>query len=217
MRGRGAGSGGRVAPSEGARPAPESQVPPADRRRLRGSRTRAVILEALVALLEAGNPQPSSREIAEHAGVARRSVFHHFGDVDELYLAAVELQAARRRALIAPVAPVGDLDDRIRGICRQRRDLFEPLGPVLRAASARFEDSAAFDAHLVDLRLLLRDQLEATFAPELGARRTGAGVLLDTVEMATGWAHWQALRFEAHHPADTAEALMAYAVVRLLR
>ncbi len=175
------------------------------------------ILEALIALLDSGNAHPSSQAIAEGAGVARRSVFHHFGDVRLLYLSAVELQAVRHRALIAPVDTVGTCDERIRRICHQRRELFETLGPVFRAAASKVEDSADFDAHLVELRQVLRDQLAATFAAELGVRRRGAGVLLETLETVTGWAHWQALRFEAHHPPGAAEAVMGYAVTRLLR
>ncbi len=184
---------------------------------MRGSRTRDAILDALVELLAEGNLQPSSREIAARAGVARRSVFHHFGDVTLLYLAAVERQAARHRPHITTVDPAGGLDDRIRQVCRQRRALFETLGPILRAASAKVEDSADLDAHLVDLRLVLRAQLGAAFAPELGGHRASADKLLETMEMATGWAHWQALRIEAHHSASAAEALMVYTATRLLR
>ena len=166
------------------------------------------ILEALIGLLDAGDSRPSSGEIAARAGVARRSVFHHFGDVTLLYLAAVELQVRRLGVVIAPAGADGPLEERIRQICRQRRELFETLGPVFKAASARIEESSALDAHLVGLRLVLRDQLEATFAPELGARRSTAVQLTDTVEMATGWAHWQAVRFEALHTAPAAVALM---------
>jgi AcrR family transcriptional regulator len=214
---RGAESGGRVASSEeagrGSQPAPA----PADRRRLRGSRTRIAILEALVELLDAGNSPPSARAIAEHAGVARRSVFHHFGDVRLLYLSAVELQAGRHRALIVPVSTGGPLEERICQVCRQRRELFESLGPLFRAAAAKVGDATELDAHLVELRRLLRAQLEDTFGPELRVLRSKAGALLDAVEVATGWAHWQALRFEGHQSAPTAEASMAYALSRLLR
>ena len=217
MESRGAESDGRVAPSEGSTHPPARPFPPPDRRRLRGSRTRSAILDALIGLLDAGNPQPSARAVAEHAGVARRSVFHHFGDVRLLYLAALEVQAGRHRELIAPVGAGGSLDDRVGRICHQRRELFEVLGPVFRAAAAKVGDAVELDAHLVELRLVLRNQLEATFAMELSLRRTPSGALLDTLEMVTGWAHWQALRFEAHHLAATAEAVMAYAVIRLLQ
>jgi TetR/AcrR family transcriptional regulator, regulator of autoinduction and epiphytic fitness len=214
---RGAQSAGRAASSDETDRGPDSPAPAPDRRRLRGSRTRTAILEALIGLLDSGDPQPSSRAIAERAGVARRSVFHHFGDVRLLYLTAVELQAARCRALIAPIGAGAPLEERIRQVSRQRRELFERLGPVIRAASARVEDRDELEARLAELRLVLREQLEATFAPELRVLFTAADVLLDAVEVATGWAQWQALRFEAHHLAPTAEAVMAYAVARLLR
>ena len=215
MGATGAGSGGRVAPTDESGDA--SDRPPADRRRLRSSRTHTLILEALIDLVESGDPQPSARVIAERAGVARRSVFHHFADVNRLYLAAVDLQASRHGSLVVPVLPWGPLESRVGLLCHQRRELFEAVGPVLRAASARSGDPAGVDRHLGDHRVLLRRQLAETLAPELRARGTGAGVLLDALEMATGWTHWQALRFEARHPAGAAEQLMGYAVIRLLR
>ncbi len=215
MRGRGASTEGRVAPSD--RSAHAAEPPVADRRRERSSRTRTQILDALIALVESGNPKPSSRQIAERAGVARRSVFHHFEDVNLLYLGAVELQLARHRSLVVPVAPRGPLTVRIRLLCRQRRNLYEMVGPVLRAATTRIADASGLDSLLAEELRLLRDQLAAALAPELAQRGVGAELVLDTLAMVTGWEQWQALRFSARRTPASAEDRMADAVARILR
>ncbi len=204
-------------PTGGSSAAPPGQVPPSDRRRVRSSRTQALILDALVDLVESGRPQPSSRQIAERAGVARRSIFHHFDDMNLVYLEAAELQASRYRSFVTAVPPRGRVEFRTGLLCHQRRELFEAVGPVFRAASARVGGPAGLELHLAALRHLLRRQLAETVAPELAARGRGSGVLLDTLELATSWGHWEALRFEQHHPVPAAERLMAYAAIRLLR
>ena len=61
-----------------------------DGRVQRGERNRTAIVDALLALLEAGNAKPSARAIAEHAGCSVRTVFQHFDDMEVLYATCVE-------------------------------------------------------------------------------------------------------------------------------
>ena len=55
-------------------------------------RTRATILEALLALVRTGALNPTAAEIAREAGVSLRSISQHFPTRGELYGAAVEQQ-----------------------------------------------------------------------------------------------------------------------------
>ena len=57
----------------------------ADGRRLRSERNRQQIVEAMIELIEAGNPAPSAARVAEEAEVSLRTVFRHFEDMDTLY------------------------------------------------------------------------------------------------------------------------------------
>ena len=66
-----------------------------DGRTARARRTREAIVDATLALLDAGNLRPSADEIAERAGVSPRSIFQHFGDRETLQRAVGARQTER--------------------------------------------------------------------------------------------------------------------------
>jgi TetR/AcrR family transcriptional regulator, regulator of autoinduction and epiphytic fitness len=210
-------TGGWAASTSGAEGETRRPDPGRDRRTARGSRTRASIIDAVIQLIEAGDPSPSSRQIAAQAGVSVRLVFHHFADLDELFAGAADHQAARYQLTIAVLPPNGPVEARIRIICRQRRLLFEATGPVLRSAYARSPERTARSDVLAGQRLLLRRQLEVTLGPEIEARDSLAPVVLDTIDVAAGWQNWSALRRDAGRTASSAEEVLVFAISRLLR
>ena len=53
---------------------------PLDGRLARSQRTRAAVIDALVALCVEGDPSPTALRVAERAGVALRTVYGHFAD-----------------------------------------------------------------------------------------------------------------------------------------
>jgi TetR/AcrR family transcriptional regulator, regulator of autoinduction and epiphytic fitness len=184
-----------------------------DGRVARGVRTRTSIVEAAIALIESGNLRPTSKEVADRAGVSVRLLFHHFEDVHVLYRSAVELQSSRSRSLIGIIPPHGPLDGRIRAICHQRRQLFEAIAPVLRASEAR---DSNLPGALSDLRALLHHQLAVALRPEILSRGGDAPLFLESLDLAAGWQNWTALRFGAGRSASQAEQVMAYTVTILL-
>ena len=107
---------------------------PDDRRLARSAATRVAVVEALLALLEAGDAQPSMPRIAARAGVSLRSVFQHFADREALYAAAAERQQARIAALTPPLDPASPLAARAAALAAQRARVFEVIAPVRRAA-----------------------------------------------------------------------------------
>ena len=66
-----------------------------DGRQSRTARSRLAICEACLDLVQEGALQPSAEEIAERAGLSRRSIFNHLADLAELYDAVAE--AANQR------------------------------------------------------------------------------------------------------------------------
>ena len=60
-----------------------------DGRQSRTARSRLAICEACLDLVQEGALQPSADQIAERAGLSRRSIFNHFADLAELYDAVV--------------------------------------------------------------------------------------------------------------------------------
>jgi hypothetical protein len=64
--------------------------------------------------------------------------------------------------------------------------------------------------------LRLRTQLTTTLGPEILAREGFAQVMLDTLEVTTGWPNWSALRVDGGHSAEAAEKIVVYTVSQLL-
>lgn len=62
----------------------DNRPPAADGRRERSLASRRKIIEAMVDLVAAGDPNPSAALVAEKAGVGLRSVFRHFEDKDAI-------------------------------------------------------------------------------------------------------------------------------------
>jgi TetR/AcrR family transcriptional regulator of autoinduction and epiphytic fitness len=196
---------------DGSRPMPSS-----DRRLIRGERTREAIVEAEVELIDAGNPRPSVRQVAERAGISVSQIYYHFGSVEVLVVKAAAMQVSRHCLVVAVIPPRGPVDVRIRATCHQRRRVLETVAPVLRVAYSRGPGSPPLDDVLAEQRALLRRQVAATFGPELSSRGPQGGLLLEALDVATGWQTWDALRLHRGHSASAAEKFVVYWVTDLL-
>jgi TetR/AcrR family transcriptional regulator of autoinduction and epiphytic fitness len=210
-------TGRKVASGEGTGDNMHRSVPPMDRRRARGLRTRLDLVEAVIQLIDEGDRRPTAYRTARRAGVSVRTVYNQFAGVEALLHGAVELQTRRHRALVAFVPPHGPVDVRIRATCRQRRQLFETIGPVLAVVYAMTRGSTAFHEALRDHRSRLRNQLNRTLGPEIGAWGGDADWLLGNLEVTTDWQWWHTLRVDHGHSAQMAERMMAFTVASLLR
>ena len=109
-----------------------------DGRLAQGARTRAALVEALLTLVDEGGVHPTIPDVAARADVSVRTVYHHFGGIQELLVAAMELQADRYRDLLFAIPPKGSTELRITALCRQRRFYFEQVTPVFLMALTRF-------------------------------------------------------------------------------
>ena len=197
-------------------------LPPTGRRRhhdgrlARGRKTRRLLVEALVDLVDEGATAPTTLQVADRAGVSVRLVFHHFGGKEGLLLASMALQSERHRAVLFAIPPRGPAALRIRALCRQRRLYFEEITPIYRVTRALATTDDGLRQLLADDRELLRHQLAVTLAPEVRDRGTQSEELVDALERATGWDAWRALRDSQGTSVAAAERAMAFTAVHLL-
>ncbi|TDB99308.1 TetR/AcrR family transcriptional regulator [Actinomadura sp. 7K534] len=156
----------------------------------RPEQTRRAITEALLDLLRERGRVPTAADIAARAGVSRRSVFVHFADLDELYVAAGQRQAERLLAAIEPIDPGLPLPERIDRFAGRLERVYETMTPVRRVAIAA-SDSGVVAKLVNEGDEWLRHMLREVFAAEFAGRDP---LLPDIVDAAVSWGSWYHLR-----------------------
>jgi AcrR family transcriptional regulator len=161
----------------------------------RVARTREAIIGAALALALAGEVAPIVRDIAKMAGVSARTVFQHFADTAELYVAVLG------RVLAAALGEMPDLniaialDERIAMIIRQCSERGERLMPMWTFIETLQRRSTEASDMVVQLYSANRAQLASLFEHELAALPAGERErTLNALAMALAPESWVMLR-----------------------
>lgn len=182
----------------------------ADGRTARSERTRHAIIDALFALLEAGNLRPTTAEIADQAGVSERSVFQHFPNREALFTGVGERQAARVVEIVRTIDPTLPLPARLDAFVAQRAAVLELLTPTRRAGLLIADEHPAVARNIDEVRTRKRERAIAIFAHELDRLPASATA---AVAAATSWNTWDALRdqqgLSVDEARETVRALLA--------
>jgi AcrR family transcriptional regulator len=164
--------------------------PALDGRRARGERSKAAIVAAVLELIGEIDGMPSTALVAERAGVTQRTLFRHFGSVDDLLAEAVGTQSQMVMPYLQPLDAGGTLAERVDRLVACRIELFRRIAPVRRKALALRADLPLIANGLAMADAAQREQLELLFAPELerlpggdARRRT----VVSALEVATSW------------------------------
>ncbi|MCX7619944.1 MAG: TetR/AcrR family transcriptional regulator [Acidimicrobiales bacterium] len=185
---------------------------PTDGRTARAIRTRAAIVDALLALLEEGDLQPTATRIAERAGISLRLIYHHFGDLESLFRAAADRQAERLAAMAEPIDTTQPLAARIDAFVAQRVKMLEWITPVRRASLLQEPFSEELRAARDALYAIGEQQTAELFADVLDTAEpeTRAAILAAVANLAN-WGFWNDLRISGR-TVDEAAAAMRLAV-----
>lgn len=196
----------------------EAAEPPADGRRLRRDRNRDAVVQALLALYNEGNLDPSTEEIAARSGVSARSLFRYFDDVDDLCSAAIATQQQAVRHLVPVDAGVDQpLDQRVAALVRQRADLFETIESVATVSRLRAPFQLVVAEGLTQGRAFLRNQVATLFAPELAAMpKPVAAARLAAADVLTSFESWRLLRDDQRLSLAAAARAMSDGLASLL-
>ncbi len=163
-----------------------------DGRVQRGARTRNAIADALLALLEEGDPQPTARAIAARAEVSLRSVFQHFDDMESLYAMCVARQTERLAPWRTTIDESLPRRARLEALVAQRAHLYERIAPVRRATLVVAPGSQVLQRALAEVAAEHRQELAALFTKELATRARREQ--LAALEVATCFDTWDHLR-----------------------
>ena len=188
-----------------------------DGRTARGQRTRDGVVEALLALQEEGELSPTAQQVAARAGVALRTVFGHFSDMETLWAQAGQRELVKLVSLTIPVDAELPLDERIELFCLSRARVLEALLPVMRAARLREPTSPQLQRNR-ELFIAAGDaEIRQAFAPELSALDGPASAAcLDALYLAAGGPAWEALRHDRGLTEEQAAGVLRQLVRALL-
>lgn len=184
-----------------------------DQRVLRGRRNRAAIVDAVIELVEEGNLSPTADQIAARAGVARRSLYHHFSDLEDLTRAVTEQRLETYIGLLKPIPTAGPFDERREAFVAGRSELAEQLMPVYRASVLVAPNSSLTAEQLAATDEFLRAELQQTFAGEFAAAPPWAIEALDALTSLDGWVR---LRVNQRLNVDTARGVLDHALTEVL-
>jgi TetR/AcrR family transcriptional regulator of autoinduction and epiphytic fitness len=188
-----------------------------DGRTIRAERTRQALVDAMLALLDEGQLQPTAERIAERAGVSERSVFQHFADREVLYQAVAVQQFERIVPTLKPVDVSLPLPERLDAFVHQRSRLLETITPVRRAALLLEPDSEVVSRWLGKTRRSKAMEAERVFSAELD--RVPADerpVVAAALAAASAWTYWEALRAHQKLGVGRARAAMRATLAALL-
>jgi AcrR family transcriptional regulator len=184
-----------------------------DGRRLRSIRNRQLVAQTTLELLREGYLDPSVDDVATRSGLSQRTVFRLFGDVEQLFSAAVAVQAERVGALLGSLQLSGSRKVRVQRLVRARARLYEEISPVRRFALRHAPFQPVIRQGIDQLNALLDGQLQELFENEISASpRSERNGLSDRLAVVSSWSVWESLRTDQHLSIKAAEA----AVTRLL-
>lgn len=187
----------------------------------RVARSRRAICEACLDLVQEGVLQPSADQIADRAGLSRRSIFYHFKDLAELYDAVNEAGMQRYHPLLVEIPPDRPLAERVALFADARAKFFEATAPVARALTAQVLVGSACDqAWRVSREALKRQRtdVERIFGPELEALpEAERGEVLEALFTAASPPQWELLRRSRGLSVVRARGVMVRTLSALLR
>ena len=192
-----------------------------DGRQSRAARSRLAICEACLDLVQEGALQPSADEIAERAGVSRRSIFNHFADLAELYDAVVEVGMERCAPLLEEISEHEPIARRIDHLVKVRSAFLEATAAFTRALTAQALVGPAADEALRVARNANRHQhreIERLFRGDLAdLPAPEREEVLDSLSAATSHALWESLRRGRGKTTARARAVMKRMLTSILR
>lgn len=165
---------------------PRSVMGPEDGRRKRSRESRLRIVEAVRALVRAGDVAPSAEDVATRADVGLRTVFRHFEDMDSLYREVSAATFAEVAPLLLTPVPEGPLEERLRATVEQRAAVFEAIMPFKIAGEVQRHRSEFLRRDHEALVHVQRERLRAVLPANVRADRTTFD-LLDLVFSIEAW------------------------------
>lgn len=192
-----------------------------DGRQSRTARSRRAICDACLDLVQEGVLQPGADQIADRAGLSRRSIFNHFADLGELYDAVVEAGMQRYAPLLEDIPEWEPPALRVERLVHARSRFLEATSAFTRALTAQSLVGPAADQALRVSRYAVRlqhRQVERLFQGDLrGLSPSERAEILEAMSAAMSPLQWMYLRRNRGSSVPRARAVIQRTLTSLLR
>jgi len=191
----------------------------ADGRHARSQRSRRAIARAMLELVRKTQRIPAIDDVAQHAGMSRRTVFRHYEDLNALNAAVIALQQSDiEERFPLPARITGPLDARIAQCVAYITSLYAFIDPVRRVAISLRGNNPAVAAAIRRDQERLRDIFRCAFDPEFKRLDDNALVeMLAGLEVMASWHAWNCLTVGNGLPVETAKKIIARGITGLLK
>jgi len=186
--------------------------PPLDGRRVRSHNSRGRIVKAMLELVGRGSISPRAEEVAARAGVALRTVFRHFDDMDTLYREMAEEMLRQIRPMLEIPFNDSGWPARLFAMIERRSRIFETAMPFKNAADVHRHRSAFLQKDYATLRRMERVALESALPDAIRGDR----VRFDALNLLLSFDTWQRLREQQKITAAQARKTIEFAARTLI-
>lgn len=189
------------------------QDPSVDGRHLRSRQSRQRIVEAMIELVGEGIREPTAEQVAVRAGLAMRTVFRHFADMEGLYREISRRMHARGQAIAAEDIRAETWQGTLCNLIRRRVRLYEEMLPMRLAADVLRHRSAVLQQDHERFVALLRQVLREVLPAEIARDR----LRFEALDALLSYEVWIRLRREQGLSVRDATAVVERAVEAQLR
>ncbi len=197
-------------PNQAAPPGDEPAAPLIeDGRRMRSAESRRRIIQAMLELVQEGNPEPGAEAVAARAGVGLRTVFRLFRDMESL---CAEMLVPQRQEFVecflAEFTAVNG-PQRVRELFGRLARLYEFRMPLRRAGTIRRYSSPSLAAAI--------RELDDTIADFLKLELPGDQAALNMLNLLMSYEAWIRLRDSQRLTYEQTYATLTAAMDRYLQ
>lgn len=187
----------------------------ADGRHRRSQASRQRIIDAIVDLVTEGVLEPTAEQVSDRAGLAMRTVFRHFKDMDSLYREISRRMYARVQAVFEDGIEADTWQATLHNFIDRRARVYEELMPIRVSADAMRHRSAFLQKDHRRFIDLARDVLRRVLPDEVAKHK----VCFEALDALLSFEMWIRLRRDQQLSAaaarrvvhDGADALLAAA------
>jgi AcrR family transcriptional regulator len=175
------------------------------------------MIDAWLRLIDEGDLAPTGKGVAARAGIGLRTVFQHFGEMNELHWAAAETFFDRLAARTVFVPADLPFDERVETLVLNLTDAFEAMTAVRRACERQEWLSAEIHELIQRWEQTNADDTARVFRRELNAIPGEARVHRElAITSVLSWSMWNQMRERRGLTAEQARAVVVTALSTLI-